>query len=298
MAAIREWTERIKEATNGQVIITIYASSSLVGEQDMMPATEKGLTDIGSMNISADIEKYPLSPILQLPFLPLGDWRAAYQLWMDLEDKHPELKAEYSECKKLCQTVTGGMGLHSIEKVGVIRTPDDLKGVKIFAGGNMAQVMGEIGASPMFLQLPDWYSSLERGLMEAMWMNWPPLIGTGIHELLVNNMIFPSGVQATMSQMIMSWDKWNKLPPSAQKAFDDNYYWVTERWCEIGDKSTEETLAFLREEGHTVVTLTKEEQHLWYEASQNVYEEYLNGLEAKGLPGRAIYEDMISMLGE
>ena len=51
-------------------------------------------------------------------------------------------------------------------------------------------------------------------------------------------------------------------------------------------------------EGHSIVTLTPEQEQLWYDATSAVRDAYLADLDAQGLPATEIYERAIELAAE
>ena len=43
--------------------------------------------------------------------------------------------------------------------------------------------------------------------------------------------------------------------------------------------------------GHTIVTLTPDEMKLWYAAVKPIHEAWIEKMEAKGLPGKEVFEE-------
>ena len=293
----KEWAEKIKEATNGGVKITFYPAGTLLPPQDVITGVQSGIADIADVTLLDQADIYPLTPTLQLPFLPLGDAESGYKIWMELTDKFPEMDREYKDFKILFRTTTGSYALHT--KKGPVRMPEDLKGVKIHASGGLADVMGKIGAAPMSLTAQDWIMSLERGLLEGMWMNWQGVYEMKCHEFLTYHTIFPSGISLGMALVIMNLDTWNELPLDVQVIFDDLSAWATDRVRQVAEVEAAETaIADMKEAGHTFVTLTPDDEQMWRKIAAPVIDDYLAKVEARGLPARAVYEEALRLSEE
>jgi TRAP-type C4-dicarboxylate transport system substrate-binding protein len=179
-----------------------------------------------------------------------------------------------------------------------VRAPEDLEGVKIMASTELAEVMDSIGAAPMSLIVTEWYLSLDRGLIDAMWMNWGGFYDLKCWEFLDHNTVFPSGVSMGMVELIMNMDTWNSLSPESQKAFDDLSLWATERVRQLEEiDKTNMAIEDLKSKGHHFVTLTPEEESVWFEAAQPVIESFIAKGESQGLPSRAVYEEVLRLAG-
>ena len=52
-----------------------------------------------------------------------------------------------------------------------------------------------------------------------------------------------------------------------------------------------ESLELVKSLGHTIVNLTPEEMKPWYAAVKPIHEAWIEKMEAKGLPGRQVFEE-------
>ena len=291
--AFKEWAQKIEEATGGRVKIDIYTAASLVKLEDIIPATQRGICDIGDLVIHRERDKYPLTTILNLPFLDLGDPETGMWIWMDLDKKYPQMADEEKKFKTLYRHTSSAGQLHTAKKPA--RVPADLKGMKIIASGHEARVLKSIGASPLSISVPEWYSSLDRGLAEAQLIHYYGLYETKIYEHLPYHTNIGDGYAMLMEELLMSWDNWNKLPPDVQEIFDDLSPWLTRRVRELIDESIAKGIAVMKKEGQTFIVATPEEEKLWYEAALPLHKEWIDQLDAKGLPAKAIYEDALRL---
>lgn len=286
------WAKKIEEASGGQVKITFYPAQSLVKVRDTIPATQKGICNLGHLVLNREIRRYPLTTILGLPFMNI-DPEKGVEIYLQLMAKFPEVKAEHKKFKVVAnQTATGGH-INTVKKT--VRTPDDVKGLKITCSGHLARIMKSAGASPLSISPPEWYTALDRGLSEGHVMHYFGAYETKIYQLLPNHTEIGYGVNLDLQQIIMSWDVWNSLPPEVQKIFDDLAPWFSKIVAEYQNKSTNKGIAAMKEKGHTFIKVTPEEEQLWYKVALSLHEEWINKHEAEGLPARAVYEEALSL---
>lgn len=288
-----EWAAKIAEGTNGLIKITIFPGGTLLAQDDVVSGIAAGTADMADFTLSSRNDQFPFTPILNLPFLPLGDAESGYKIWMDLQSKFPEMREEFKDFKIVIRATTASYALHTAKKP--VKLPTDLRGMKIFIGG-MGDIMNNLNAAPMMLPVTDWYMSLERGLLEGMWMNWQAIYEMKCYEFLTYHTVFPSGCTLGMSQVMMNLDSWNNLPPDAQKLFDELSPWATER---IRQKAEIEAAInaknVMKEAGHTFIVLTPDEENEWRKIADPIIEAHLTMLESKGLPARAAYKDALEL---
>lgn len=292
--AFKEWAQKVETASAGRVKITIYPAQSLVKLADVVQSTEKGICDIGDLVINREDQRYPLSSLLCLPFLGLGDpYETGVKAWMEVEGKFPEMKKESSRFKVLYRHASNGGHIHTAKKP--VRVPDDAKGIKIIAGGHLATIMKSAGASPIAISVPEWYASLERGLAQGQIIHYHGLYETKIYKLLPYHTELGYGVAMNTEEFIMSWETWNKLPPDIQKIFDDLSPWLTDRVAELILEVDREALAEMRQGKHTFIKGSPQDEKLWQEIASPLHKEWVDKFQAAGLPAKAVYEEILSV---
>jgi TRAP-type C4-dicarboxylate transport system substrate-binding protein len=287
----QEWVPRVNEqiAKIGYKLdITYYHAASLYKQKDQVQALEDGLIDITTFVPSYEIARAPLH---ELVTFPLMGWNCfvGSRVWFELNEAVPEFGTEFLKYKELFHWMPMP-GVLNANKV--LRVPADFKGVKIQSSGMMMDLFRSVGAVPIRQSPTDWYTSLERGLIEA--------ISTGIYSItmfklqeVVKVHIIPTGDAFGFPSIaaIMNRKKFESLPPGVQKAIDDQVQWASEKLNVIDDAENPKALELCRKLGHTIIELTPEEMKLWYAAVKPMQEKWIEEMEAKGLPGRKVFEE-------
>jgi TRAP-type C4-dicarboxylate transport system substrate-binding protein len=222
---------------------------------------------------------------------PLMGWDCygASRMWFELQQTIPEFGAEFAKYKEIFHWLPMPAVLNANK---VLRVPADFKGLKIQSSGMMMHLFRSIGAVPIRQSPPDWYTSLERGLIDG--------ISTGIAAVTMFKLqevtkvhILPAGDSFGFPAIavIMNRKKFDSLPPAVQKAIDDQVQWASERMNAIDDAENPKSLEICRKLGHTIVQLTPDEMKLWYAAVKPLQEKWIQDMEAKKLPGRKVFEE-------
>ena len=123
-------------------------------------------------------------------------------------------------CKLIANLPMGSYGLGN--KVRPIRTPDDLKGLKMRVSASLGfvktlQNMGK--GSGMTLQTIPWadlYNALERNVVDGSWNLWSPLVEERHYEVVKYYTALGFGFDA--GNIAINRELWNKLPQDLQKA--------------------------------------------------------------------------------
>ena len=298
LAVLEAWADEIEEATDGEVLITIYSSSTLIGEEDMVSGIKAGLADIGDIVTGIYTEQLPLLSILELPFMALGDTDTAYQIFQQLWDEFPKLEAEFADFKVLFVSSFGDSGqIHTVDTE--VRVPDDLAGLQLMVTGVSSQVMASAGASPVYMEMTDWHTSLERGLLQGLQIPWSGLYNLGLYPLTPYHTSYPSIAVLGVGMTLMNIDTWNSLSSDAQEALEAASADITAELMLLEADTVEAAIAAMEAEGgHTFITITEEEETLWYELAAPIHMEYIAELDAQGLPATELYERAMELAAE
>ena len=288
------WAKELEERSKGRVKVTFYPAASLVKPQDTYPATVKGICDIAFQVLVNDASRFPLNSVVDIPLMGWSDDESATRIRRELFMKFPELQAEFRDVKVLWQIATNPRSMHFVDKQ--VRVPEDMKGMKIIASGVSAKAMRDMGASPVVLLPPDWYTSLERGIVKGACTGWTTMYNHKVHTLL------PIHVDMNLAYLgqgaIMNKDVWEKLPPDIQKIIDELEPWVTAKTIESEHAESAEAQRVMKGLGHTMIKLTPDELKKWYEGAKPVQEEWLAEGEKKGLPAKAVFDEAKKLIAK
>ena len=281
------WAKEVEQKTGGRVKVTVFPSQSLVHIKDIFPATTKGLCDIGFAPLQMDASRYPLSLVTGVGILGWPSGQAPTQIWTDLQEKFPQMAAEFKGVKVLWHYITMPMTLHFTKKA--VRVPADMKGLKIEAAGPLAAAMKFFGATPMVTAPSEWYMALDRGLEDGICHNYTPIFSLKVHTLLRTHTDVDFGLLG--QAIIMNVDKWNSLPADVKKTIDDLRPWIEKKSVDISMDLAGEVRKICQGLGHTFIIPNAEEMKLWMEAAKPMHDAWIADTEAKGLPGQAVFKE-------
>ncbi|KUK66208.1 MAG: Tripartite ATP-independent periplasmic transporter solute receptor, DctP family [Parcubacteria bacterium 34_609] len=166
-----KFAEIIEQLTNGNIKVTIYHSGQLADQKTQVLGTMRGDIDMsdGSPSWFSDLVPYP----------EIGVLEAAY-VFKNLDHLYyvvngPIGKAYWDELRKKSGLVVldtwflGTRQLNLTEKAGVVRRPEDLKGVKLRMPGSEAwmDVGRGLGAQPTPLGFNEVYMALKTGTIDG-----------------------------------------------------------------------------------------------------------------------------------
>jgi TRAP-type C4-dicarboxylate transport system substrate-binding protein len=297
--AVTRWAEKFEELSGGRVKFTIYYSSSLFEAKEALRSVLAGVADISDLFPGAVPGAMPLAELTWMPGLDWPHPEKSTLLYRELLNKFPELTAEYQGVKILYPTLWGQTTtyIHTTKKP--VKSVADLKGMKLQGSSWEAKWQSLLGATPVFVSYEDVYMAVERGLIEGHFSIWGAMEGGGIVELAPYHTDMGTTSSIGYNPLIMNPDSWNRLPPDIQKIFGDLDDFYTPMRIDFELEAETRLVKYTKEElGHTYFTLPPEDTKLLLDTAKPLHEEWIESVEARGLPGRAIYEELTRLIAE
>lgn len=280
------WAKKIEEESQGRLQIQIFPSAQLSKPDVTYDAAVKGVVDIGSQAHGYTAGRFPLSQIAELPGLS----NTAVQMSCMIQTLYDNgtIADEYKDSHLLGVFGTGPASIHT--KDVLIRTPDDLKGLRIRRPSAVAgDLLESMGASPVGLPAPDIYTSIERGVVDGVSFPWDPFKAFRINEVAkkhTNLPFYSSGLLLTMNK-----DAYNKLPDDLKKVIDDNSGMALSSLAgKVQDEYYQAALQEAIDAGDEVVDIPDPfSDPLWAVPLQAGVDKYLSSVDDTGADAKAIY---------
>jgi TRAP-type C4-dicarboxylate transport system substrate-binding protein len=287
----QELAKMLEEKTKGAVKIKFFWSESLVKYVETYRAVQTGVADMIYYVVGACPGVHILNEVVNLPFMGFPSMEKAGPIYEKLLQEIPELRAEWKGVKLFRPRFMAGSHIHTTKKQ--VKLPPDLKGMRLIASGPMVFTVETLGGAPVQLGMGDWYTSLERGLVEGHATHYPVILMTKTIDLLHYHLDFgPFGFYAQPDMLVMNMDTWNKLPKNFQEIIEDLCSnWRVAKILKVDMGEIEKAKAYAKQKGHTFYYATPQEVSQWKEALKPVVEKWIETAESKGLPGRKVYNE-------
>ena len=287
-----EYIPKLKEMVGpeiaSRIVYTSYHASSLYPYAEQVNAVQQGLADITIWSNAFEVERAPLTDIMDLPFMGWRSSGVSTQVWEAMEATIPELAAEWDDF-----VVVGRWnGLKRvIAAKSDAKLPADFKGLKVIASGVVGDVFKSAGAAALQQAPADWYTSLDRGLADALCTGismFPMFKLTEVTDYVAN---FPTGDLGYVgSTWIMNKEKFASMPPTMQNAIIQLRTWVTQKMIENDAMETAKGVQACIDAGMTMTSFTPEEEQLWFNTALPVHQQWIKDGESKGVPRQKIYD--------
>jgi len=285
--------EEMAERTDGQVEMTLYTGSALGGGAELFDLTKQGAVDISYTLLGYTPGRFPLSSVIELPFLCPSSTVASKVFW-DLYEEFPEIQAEYEGTKVLTLWTTDPNQIHTIDKA--VYTPEDLEGLTLRVPNEiMGKMLAKCGATSLVKPMGETYLLLERGVADGACFTLEAVKGFKMQEVVGHTSVLNPQVLAEV--LVMSQDSWDNLPPNIQEIFEEEF--VGGYLGSMGSKSHELDkdmgLQTLQEANREVISFTEEECQVWESLFESIRTDWASEIDADGLPGTAILNRAIEL---
>lgn len=213
--------ERVETVSNGSVKIIIYEPGKLVAPFEILDAVSSGKTNAGYSVAGYWAGKIPASPIFTaIPFGPeAGEYLAwiwygnGQKLWQEMYDQ-AGFNVKVIPCGIIAPETSGWFAKP-------IQSQADIKGLKMRFFGLGGQVMQKLGVSTTLLPGGEIFPALEKGAIDATEFSMPAIDERlGFHKIVKYNYFPGWHQQATLFELLINKDTWNKMSESQQLVID------------------------------------------------------------------------------
>jgi len=290
--AFLPWAKEIEKRTNGQVTIKFYLSQTLVKSRDSYDAVKNGVADISWVMFGWTPGRFPLSSVMELPYLVKSTFAGAHVL-TKLYEKFPEMRAEVKDVHLLHLWTTMPYELHTVDKP--IRKLEDIKGMKLATQPGAKSALEALGAVPVTMPTPQLYQTIEKGVADGSALAWGAFKAFKIYEVTkYHTDIHLAGMPYCT---IMNKNTWNRLPKDVQKVITGvTNEMMPDKLCAAVSAEKELGKAAVRERKREIYVIPPEERARWIATAQPEADKWVKDMEAKGLPGRAILDETLRLM--
>jgi len=289
----KKWIQMIEEKSGGKVKITPYFSNSLTPMPEKFNSTVAGIADISEGLVYVNPGRFPMSEMLLLPELGLETAENAGKAWWHLYKTMPAMQKEFAGVKMLF--------LHSSPKMMIatrkkpVRTLEDLKGLKIWATGSIpVKTAKALGFTPVALAPGEVYLALDKGVIDGCFADFEIYTSRRFYEVtkyITTNLY----MNHTPFYVIMNQNVWNSLPADVKKVFEElSGEWAVEFYGKIRDEEELAAKKKAQEKGTELIMLSSEDVAKAKKLVEPVKEAVAAELEAKGLPGKKVLQELQS----
>jgi len=164
---VEHLAKRLADETGGKFKLKIFYGEALSKARESLDGLKINAFEAANFCNFYHPGKNPAYMVFSLPFLPLGDWKQSAAVRNELP-LHPALKADLERWNAVHYASTL---LPQYEFLGKGKPPlklEDWKGLRVRAGGGIAEAMVQLGAVRQTVTATETYTAVQRGTMDAV----------------------------------------------------------------------------------------------------------------------------------
>ncbi|MEN6669015.1 TRAP transporter substrate-binding protein [Psychrobacter sp. B38] len=284
--ALEPWAKKIEEESKGRLKIVNFPGSTLSKADETYDAAVNGKVDIGMQLQGYSSGRFPLSQIAELP----GMSNSAAQMSCIMQTLYDNgtISSEYEDSHVLALYGNGPGVLHSNKPIA---KPEDMKGLRIRRPSAVAgDILESMGAAPVGIPANDIYTSLQRGVVDGLSLQWDAVPVFRVDELVKNHTNIPfysSGFVLNMNKA-----KYDSLPDDLKKVLDDNSGMVFSKMVgEVISAMDVEALQAARDTGSNIIDIPDPLNNpAWSGPLKQGTQKYLDSISQTGVDADAIYK--------
>ncbi|MTI18229.1 TRAP transporter substrate-binding protein [Rhodobacteraceae bacterium RKSG542] len=236
--SLQHMADRVEELTDGDLKMRIFANAQLGTQRESVELVQNGLLDMARSN-AAEMEAFePTYSIMNLPFLFQDEDHYYKVLTSDVADEIFKA-SEGKGFRGLAFMVDGTRSFYANKE---IKTPDDLKGMKIRVqpSPSAIRMVELLGGAPTPIAFGELYSALQQGVVDGAENNPQALVDVRHGE--VAKVYSKSEHNMIPGVLIISEQVWDSLPEDQQKALQQASREMMDFHRGVYNKQTEEAI--------------------------------------------------------
>jgi tripartite ATP-independent transporter DctP family solute receptor len=244
----------VKQQTGNRVNIVLFPSGQLGNEKTMLEGMQIGSIHAGLIGTGSLQPFDPKFGVVEMPYA----WQSQQHAYRALDGDLGKALEKLAESKNLVIVSWWENGFrHITNNRGPIRTPDDLKGLKIRVTPDKVRLdtFTTLGASPAPLAFGELYSALQQGVFDAQENPLSIIYTSSFFE--VQKFVSLSGHVWGAASLIVSKPVWNRISAEDRKVVQA----AAAKWRDVQRKmvqdSEAEMIANLKGKGMAVNEVDK-----------------------------------------
>ena len=284
-----KWSEGLEKGSGGRIAVKRFPSAQMGPTPGHYDFARTGQADVAWFLHGGTPGRFPLTEIINLPFMA-GSAEIGTKVINDATLRAKYLDAEHKGIKVLMLFTHQPGGPHTTKKA--IRNLDDFKGLRLrFASPTVRDLVGALGATPVGVPPTEISEQLQKGTIDGAFMDYG---GVGIAFKLGGIVKYSTELYCYVTSfgLGMNEDYWAKLPPDLKKLVTDS---VTGKEKEVGeawDSLDVPGKKAVMDGGGEAIRFPAAEMEKVRKIGAEVSEAKVKEYDGKGLPGRAVYDQM------
>lgn len=284
---VPETNTRLKAmGSDNEIVWTEAYAGALFNAPNALEGVEAGLADLAWVGTIFEPAKLPLQNVHFYAPFAVGDVHALTEIGNELHDTLPALNEQWD---KYNQKFLGAMadGSYHLITNKPVNSIEDLKGMKLLAGGAVANWLQGTGATAVNSAFPEFYNSISTGVADGAVMTVNGMLPFKIHEVAPYITLVDMGGLITGALTINN-DTWEFLLEDVQQTLTDLGREYSTMVADSVAARESKFLTMMQEQGATVSTLSAEERAKWAASLPDLAGDWVKLNTEAGLPAAEV----------
>ncbi len=284
-----KWGEKLEKASNGRLAFRHFPGAQMAPAPAHYDLARSGQADVAWFLHGGTPGRFPLTEISHLPYV-VGSAEIGTKVLNDAALRAKYLDAEHKGVRVLLLLTHQPGNVHTTKTP--IRTTEDMKGLRIrFASPTIRDFVAALGGTPVGVPPPDQLEQLQKGTLDGTFIDYG---GAGMAFKMGGTIKYSTEMYSYVTSfgVAMNPELYAKLPADLRKLVDDSMKGVEKEVGEGWDALDPIGKKALVDGGAQAIRLSAQEDAKFRKIGAQVTDARLAELEAKGLPARAVYDNM------
>jgi len=268
-----EYAKRANAKLGNKARVLVYGSSQLGGDKEMIQKLKLGTIDMAlpSTVMSSEVD---LIGVFEMPYIVKD---RAHMARIEKEIVWPVIAPEVEKKGLKIIAVWENGFRHITNNKRPIKTPDDLKGIKLRVpeGKWRMKMFQDYGASPSPMKFSELFTALQTGVMDGQENPFTQIYSAKLHE--VQKFLSLSYHVYTPAYVTVGSRKWAALPADVRQVLEDTAKETQAFVYQTAQREEESLLGKLKQHG---IAINEVNQDAFVAASKPIYDEF--STEVKG----------------
>jgi TRAP-type C4-dicarboxylate transport system substrate-binding protein len=287
-----KWSDGLEKESGGRIAVKRFPGSQMGPVQQHYDFARTGQADVAWFLHGATPGRFPLTEIVQLPYLA-GSAEIGTKVLNDPELRTKYLDAEHKGVKVLLLLTHQPGNVHTTKVP--IRSVEDMKGLRIrFASPTIRDFVAALGGTPVGVLPTEQVEQLQKGTIDGVFIDYG---GAGIAFKMGGVIRYSTEMYSYVSSfgVAMNENFWSKLPPDLQGLVTKSVTGVEKEVGEAWDGLDIPGKKAIIDGGGEAIRLSAAEDAKFRKIGAGVDEVKIKELDGRGLPARAVYTSMKSL---
>lgn len=277
--------EEVEAASNGDIAVEIYDSAQLYKDKEVPQAVGSGAIEMGVASLTRYVGDIPAVDVFYQPFLFDTEEKVRKAVAPDSPIRGP-IDAAIADTGSTVLWWQAYGGAVMLSNGGPIKSPDDMKGkkVRVFSK-TLGDFVEATGGAPTIISGSEQYLAYQRGTVDIGMTGVSGVQARSLWEVM--DTITVTNHADIEFIVVVNTDFWNSLPEAHREIIAAAAKFAEDTVRDEMSNIEARAYAASEENGMTVYTPTPEEIAAWKEASQPVYDTFL---ERTGDTGQAMLD--------